>query len=237
MTGTKGLLMRRASVALRALLLLAAPASVVVLLARPAWDTARSAVLDLESSDAAVSLPAAVSLVALLGSVVAGGWLLASLTTCTVTALRQADERRPPPGGGGLLPALQPLILRMLVASALGTAVGASAAVAEPRPNDPGPSPIAGLSPPERPLGELQPREDGVRYRVRSGDCLWTIAARTLPPGATPAAVDRRWRALYRANRARVGPDPDLIRPGLVLHLSPGTPLRSPPTRTPEARP
>jgi nucleoid-associated protein YgaU len=33
------------------------------------------------------------------------------------------------------------------------------------------------------------------------------------------AAIDRRWREIYAANRAVVGPDPDLIRPGERLRL------------------
>jgi nucleoid-associated protein YgaU len=71
------------------------------------------------------------------------------------------------------------------------------------------------------------PRDDVVR--VRPGDCLWRIAARDLahhrPGPATPArevgdaAVDHRWREIYAANRAVVGPDPDLLRPAERLRL------------------
>jgi hypothetical protein len=52
---------------------------------------------------------------------------------------------------------------------------------------------------------------------VRAGDCLWFIAARHLDPGATPAQVGAETRRWYAANAARIGADPDLLRPGQVL--------------------
>jgi nucleoid-associated protein YgaU len=58
-------------------------------------------------------------------------------------------------------------------------------------------------------------------YTVVPGDCLWTIAAHRLPATATAAEVDRAWRAIYDANRAVIGSDPNLIRPGQVLELPP----------------
>ena len=51
------------------------------------------------------------------------------------------------------------------------------------------------------------------RYRVAAGDTLSGIAARF--------AVRGGWPALYAANRDGIGPDPDAIRPGLVLTLAP----------------
>ena len=51
-------------------------------------------------------------------------------------------------------------------------------------------------------------------WTVRPGDTLSAIAAALRVPGG--------WQALYAANRAEVGPDPGLIRPGAVLAL-PGT--------------
>lgn len=58
-------------------------------------------------------------------------------------------------------------------------------------------------------------------YTVVTGDCLWTIAAHRLPPTATAADIDRAWRAIYDANRAVIGSDPNLIRPGQILELPP----------------
>ncbi len=54
---------------------------------------------------------------------------------------------------------------------------------------------------------------------VRPGDSLWSIAARDLGPAAGNAEITERWHALYAANRARIGPDPDLVEPGLRLRL------------------
>jgi len=52
---------------------------------------------------------------------------------------------------------------------------------------------------------------------VRAGDSLWTIAADRLAPGATEADVAVAWPRWYATNRAVVGDDPQLIRPGQVL--------------------
>lgn len=54
---------------------------------------------------------------------------------------------------------------------------------------------------------------------VRPGDTLWDLAAARLPATAEDAAVDAAWRRLYHANRAAIGPDPDLIHPGQRLEL------------------
>jgi LysM repeat protein len=50
-----------------------------------------------------------------------------------------------------------------------------------------------------------------LRYIVQSGDTLSAIAARF--------AVRGGWPALFAANRATIGPDPDAIHPGAVLVL------------------
>src|SRR6185312_12219508 len=52
-------------------------------------------------------------------------------------------------------------------------------------------------------------------WTVRPGDTLAAVAAALGVPGG--------WPALYAANRAAVGPDPGLIRPGTVLAV-PGHP-------------
>jgi hypothetical protein len=54
-------------------------------------------------------------------------------------------------------------------------------------------------------------------YVVRRGDTLWDIAARHLGPGATAVDISRAWPAWYDANRAVIGPDPGVIRPGELL--------------------
>lgn len=54
-------------------------------------------------------------------------------------------------------------------------------------------------------------------YVVRRGDTLWDIAARHLGPRATAVDISRAWPAWYDANRAVIGPDPGVIRPGELL--------------------
>lgn len=52
---------------------------------------------------------------------------------------------------------------------------------------------------------------------VRSGDTLWHLAARSLGPGATAAEIAAQWPSWWHANRAVIGPDPDLLVPGTRL--------------------
>lgn len=54
-------------------------------------------------------------------------------------------------------------------------------------------------------------RRSGASYTVREGDTLSGVARWAAVPGG--------WQRLYEANRAVVGPDPDVIRPGQRLAL------------------
>jgi hypothetical protein len=97
-------------------------------------------------------------------------------------------------------------------------------------------SPLDGLPLPERatvsgptgptgPRTEVAPSDPADRMVVVGpGDSLWAIAARDLPRGSPDAAIAARWQAIYAVNRTRIGPDPDLIVPGLRL-LLPGKDL------------
>ena len=75
---------------------------------------------------------------------------------------------------------------------------------------------------------------------VRPGDTLWDIARRHLPRSASAAEIAAAWPRWYAANRAAIGPDPALLRPGTHLRSpdrrSAGTPAtshdRSPATDT-----
>jgi len=60
---------------------------------------------------------------------------------------------------------------------------------------------------------------------VRAGDSLWAIAAAELGPGAGDAAIAARWPQWYAANASRVGPDPDVIKPGQILHAPTQAPI------------
>ena len=55
-------------------------------------------------------------------------------------------------------------------------------------------------------------------HLVHPGDTLWSIAAEHLVPGADDAAIARAWPSWYAANVATIGGDPNLLRPGQVLH-------------------
>jgi nucleoid-associated protein YgaU len=55
------------------------------------------------------------------------------------------------------------------------------------------------------------------RVVVHRGDSLWTIAARSLGGGASDAEVAAEWPRWWHANRAVIGSDPDLLRPGTRL--------------------
>jgi hypothetical protein len=99
---------------------------------------------------------------------------------------------------------------------------------------------LSGLPLPERAVapGRSHPIDDRRAARptatqvrrtvvVRPGDCLWSIAARDLLPGAQPAAIAARWRAIYALNRAAIGSDPDLLEVGQHLVL-PARPRKDP---------
>jgi hypothetical protein len=61
------------------------------------------------------------------------------------------------------------------------------------------------------------PRQRAGAVVVAAGECLWVIAARQLPAGASPADVAAETQRWYAANAAVIGANPDLLRPGQVL--------------------
>lgn len=147
----------------------------------------------------------------------AWGWL--ATTAVVVEALRG----RPHATLGLPAPARRLLLAACGVALAGGLAGGPAAA-------DPG---LDGLPLPDRATGATTATADRAAPAgaaralvVRRGDSLWSLAAADLGPGASPAAIDDRWRLLYALNRPVIGPDPDLIRPG--QQLRPPTPTEEP---------
>jgi nucleoid-associated protein YgaU len=57
---------------------------------------------------------------------------------------------------------------------------------------------------------------------VQPGECLWSITADLLGDDSSDRSVARDWPGLYAANRAVIGDDPDLIRPGQRLRIPAG---------------
>lgn len=61
---------------------------------------------------------------------------------------------------------------------------------------------------------------DAAEVVVRRGDSLWTLVARHLHT-EDPTVIAAQWPRWYAANRGAIGPDPDLIHVGQVLHVPP----------------
>lgn len=150
---------------------------------------------------------------------VALAWLWV-VTTATVAGLLTGKVR----AGGGATRRL--VLLACGVAVVAGTALPATASGGEGREL------LVGLALPDRAvapaphrqhrpvLGTTDEPEAPETYVVRPGDSLWSIAR--AHPGVT-GSVERRWRAIWLANRDLVGDDPDLILPGQALRLPDGT--------------
>ena len=118
----------------------------------------------------------------------------------------------------GWLPSLQRTLAAAGLALTVARSVPAGAALPPPAMRLEQP-PIAATASEEAPTPpEPLPAAPADGYRVRPGDSLWAIAARTLGDTSVDA-VDRYWRAIYDANRDLIGADPDLIFPGQVLSL------------------
>ncbi|QCB96935.1 LysM peptidoglycan-binding domain-containing protein [Arthrobacter sp. PAMC25564] len=73
---------------------------------------------------------------------------------------------------------------------------------------------------------QLRPQEPAAALRditVRAGDSLWSLAAAELGPFASDVDIAVEWPRLYQANRPAIGENPDVLLPGQVLRLPPGT--------------
>lgn len=125
--------------------------------------------------------------------------------------------------------------LRTVVVTALGVGVAAptpSAFATTPaRGGPPRPPLVAAARPATEPLDwpvavrtvpvhapPSPPRAAAGEVTVQPGDSLWSLAAAAIGPTATAAEVAAAWPKWWAANRAVVGADPDLLRPGAVLH-------------------
>lgn len=147
---------------------------------------------------------------------------------------------------GGLLPgvrrvsaALTPTLWRRCVLAACGLGVAAPGLLPVSASADGGGHSascqnacevhVAGLALPDLPaprdlVDDQLPRSAHTTVIVVApGDSLWSIAARQLAPTAGDDAIAARVHALYSLNRHVVGPDPDLIFPGMHITTPEGS--------------
>jgi hypothetical protein len=81
------------------------------------------------------------------------------------------------------------------------------------------PSPPAAAPGPvvSAPLRAAREQQAGHELVVRSGDTLWTIAARHLGPEASDVDIALEWPRWFENNRAIIGSNPDTLLPGQIL--------------------
>lgn len=179
----------------------------------------RSEVLDFE---AVVVTASAWALVA------AAVWALAVTTAVVVPVMCSA----PVPHRGLPTPVRRVLLRACGVVVAGGLVAGAVAGPAAATPGslerDTGDrvtrtvQPPAGPQPAAGPVIVRASAAEPDRVTVRPGDSLWRIAEATLRDHGLPAGdadVAAYWPRIHDANRALVGPDPHLVRPGVPLVL------------------
>jgi len=141
------------------------------------------------------------------------GWLSSVAVVGEALRLGGRPGPRPTPG--------VPAAYRRLVLAACGVALTAAGGPALAAPGaDPAqgmPVTVAGLPFPARAID--LPAQTHRVVGVRPGDSLWAITARRLAPDASGREITEAWEALYARNKAVIGDDPDLIRPGQQLVL------------------
>jgi nucleoid-associated protein YgaU len=99
--------------------------------------------------------------------------------------------------------------------------VPAAPAPAAPAPAAPAPTAPAPTAPAAGTPTAAAPAPGPAGHVVVPGDCLWEIAAADLRNGSRPAGdaeVAAAVSAWWQANAGTIGPDPDLLLPGQVLH-------------------
>ncbi len=114
--------------------------------------------------------------------------------------------------GAGLALGVGPVGLSAADAAPVAAAAPAAPDATSPALDWPGlvaaPTPVPAAPAPARPTGAVV---------VRAGDSLWSLAAARLPPGAPARDVAAAWPTWWAANRAVIGADPDVLRPGQSL--------------------
>jgi nucleoid-associated protein YgaU len=157
---------------------------------------------------------------------------------CTLAALAHALRHRGCARSvAAVAMAVSPGCLRAFLGAAIGAGLvlglGASSANAGPTSAGPtGPAPVldrvierkvTDSTRTSRSKSTTPPQgRNPVAYVVRPGDSLWSISAaslksRTAAQTTSHDDIARAWPRWYAANRAVIGADPDLLRPGQHL--------------------
>lgn len=187
------------------------------------------------------------SALALLVTAAALTWLCAAVGASVAAETGGIGRRLAGPLAAALAPRSMQFAVRVVCGVAVAGPLGTLPAIAaEAAPADCAGTTcrtrLAALPVPDRPdvvaqqsatavPASLRARPARPVVTVRRGDSLWSIAAAHLPSGADPGDIAAAWPRWYRANRAVLGPDPDLIHPGTEL-VAP-----EPPTPPPSASP
>ena len=144
----------------------------------------------------------------------------------------QVARRAPVPRAGVPAPVRRLLLRACGVAVAGGLAGGLALTPAGATPGSlerERPTPAATPSASPAPVSAPAPADRVVV--VRPGDSLWRIAEaellRRTGRAASVADVAALWPRIHAANRALVGPDPDLVRPGVPLTMPAPSPQES----------
>ncbi|MDQ3165733.1 MAG: LysM peptidoglycan-binding domain-containing protein [Actinomycetota bacterium] len=195
-----------------------------------AHGTVRDLVMLLRATDG--DLERAVADIAILAALAAWSWLLIVLVLMLGATLGRGAGSRLDVVANGVTPRpVRRVLLVLLGAGALaitsnpmsGVAAMTAPAACDPSGDGaPTAHPLQGLPLPDRPAGAWDGGPSPLHRRsgtvvVRPGDTLWSIAARRLGSHPEPGAVARAWPKWYTANRSVIGPDPDLIHPGIEL--------------------
>lgn len=199
----------------------------------------------------AVPTDAGLATVCLAGATAVAAWLTVVLALASVTTARVRPDRTsaartlPRPvrvacavlvalAGSTSVPALATPAMTVTADETLaGPAVHPPASSSSPTDRvdrgvpQPGWTPTAPFARPKVPdevgLVSTQPHQTLTdRVVVRRGDTLWDIASRHLGPGASLADIAAEWPRWYAENAGAIGPDPDLILPGLELTVPGG---------------
>lgn len=149
-------------------------------------------------------------------------WLLLTLTLTVLAglpALPGVARRLLEP----LAAAVTPRVVRTVVIAAIGVGVAAGPAYAVPAASvaqQPSSSAYRADVPVDWPtVAVVTPATStATDVVVARGDCLWSIVLARLGPTATDTQVAVEVGRWYELNRPTIGADPDLIRPGMVLH-------------------